>query len=103
MKKVAIIIALLMLASCTYTPVNQSTKMSKSAQEFSMSVKDTTDGLYLYKDLDDKRDYLFQKTGERVALIEKYRTNNEAVSITLFLFVVIILLTWFIGLITDAD
>ena len=92
MKKL-IIIALMVigLQSCVYQKVDDNTDVPNSVQQYSQTLKDSVNGIYIVKKIKD--DYIFKKDSTSVRLIEKYDTNTFNVSVNVLIFFIILFFT----------
>lgn len=103
MKKILIVLSIiLVLGSCTYAPVDSSTNIPVSAQQYSLKLKDSVNGLYLFKFKDDKighnRDFIFKKDSTSIKLIEKYKTNEYSANISLLPLLIFVLILVMVSL-----
>lgn len=89
-----LLIFVLSLSACVYEPVKPDTFIRVDAQNYGLTLKDSSNGLYLFKS--DKEDYLFKKDSTQVRLIEKYNTSKGRISIVPEMLLILIMLIFII-------
>ena len=76
MKKFLLLLVIVFtISSCVYETVNKDTSIPKEAVDYSTHLRDSSNGLYLYRGEDNH--FLFRKDSTSVVLIEKYSTENS--------------------------
>lgn len=87
---------MLLLSSCAEVEINEYTKVSNSASMFQSSLKDSTNGLYFHEA--NGRSYLFKKVNKEAKLIRVYKSSPHYTTMHGFLFIIILLMVFVVGM-----
>lgn len=91
-----LILLLLLLSSCSEVEINEYTKVSNSASMFQSSLKDSINGLYFHEA--NGRSYLFKKVNQEAKLIRVYKSSPHYTTMHAFLFIIILLMVFVVGM-----